>query len=69
MSDISDQNAKRMIAESKRMHKAVEILQEMLIQQNGKITTLTLELAELKKAQVMASVQSQMAAKGHGGTA
>jgi hypothetical protein len=69
MSDISNQNALRMIAESKRMHAAVEDLKRIVILQNQKITTLTDEMAGLKKAHILASVAAQMEARGHGGTA
>jgi hypothetical protein len=69
MSDISNQNAERMIAESRRMYEAVDKLTEMVVKQNHKICTLSIEMAELKKAQIMATVTAQFAARGHGGTA
>jgi hypothetical protein len=68
MSDISNQNAERMVAESRRMYEVVDQLKYMLTQQNQKITTLSIEVAELKKAQIMATVNAQIAARGHGGT-
>lgn len=68
MSDISEANAQRMMLESKRMHAAVEKLTGMIQQQNLKIMTLTNEMASLKKAQIMATVNAQIAARGNGGT-
>ena len=68
MSDISNQNAERMIAETKRMQALVSDLRGELDRVNQKVSTLTLEVADLKKAQIMATVQAQMADKGHGGT-
>jgi hypothetical protein len=68
MSDISNQNAERMIAEAKRFQSEVIELRQDIIKQNAKIATLTIEVADLKQAQIMATVQSQIALTGRGGT-
>jgi uncharacterized coiled-coil DUF342 family protein len=68
MSDLARRNTEMMIAEARRMHTEVEELREMIKAQNLKITTLTNELAEVKKAQVIGSIQIQAALTGNGGT-
>jgi hypothetical protein len=68
MSDNEKRNTEIMIAETQRQQKAVAELTRMVVDQNAKIATLTGEVAELKKAQIMASVQAQQALTGSGGT-
>lgn len=69
MSDLARRNTEAMISAAKRFSAEVCELREMIVAQNAKITTLAQELAALKQAQVMATVQAQLAEKGHGGTA
>lgn len=68
MGSLSNRNTEIMIAESQRMHAEVEELRQMIKAQNLKITTLSNELTELKRVQVMSLVQMQQALKGNGGT-
>ena len=69
MSDVSNQNAERMLQETRRMQASVQGLTRKLDDQNAKIATLSNEVASLKRDQVMATVAAQLTLKGHGGTA
>ncbi len=68
MSDLLKRNTGIMIAEAKRMQEQVSELRGMIEAQNSKITTLSNEIAVLKQAQIMASINAQIALTGNGGT-
>lgn len=68
MSDLERRNTEIMIAEAQRMHFEVEELRAHLLKTDLNITKLTAEVADLKKAQIMAAVNAQIDRHGHGGT-
>ena len=68
MSDLQRKNAEAMVAESRRLQRMVEDLSRRVVAQDAKISTLSAEVASLKRAQVLASIQAQKALLGHGGT-
>jgi hypothetical protein len=69
MSDNEKRNVEIMIEETKRQQVAVGELTRMVVDQNAKIASLTDAVADLKQAQIMASVRAQQDLTGHGGTA
>jgi len=69
MSDLHKRNTEAMVSAAKRFQQDVADLKTMIVSLNAKVTTLTDEVASLKRQQIMDAVQRQIDETGHGGTA
>ena len=68
MSDLQKKNVEAMISTANRFDQNVAELRLQITALNAKVSSLTNEVASIKKENIMAAVKARMDATGHGGT-